>query len=292
MSNFEENSALVLPHYKRNLGYHSRRVQYEIPKEEQILFEIDENSLDSSSQTYAESHFANLMNVAKKIPKNSIEEKKVENEKKKKNLEEIKREENDINEHLLNSKSISIENILKSQHFINKILNKKPEEPKLAEIPKLQSKIGRHIFNKSQLSNYPKTIQNEEEIQKNEKNFKSFLNTKETEETQQNQLSPQYTDKQTFQSSTTFDPQFQKQKNEKPKKKKKKESLLKKRKKKNSFESFSFWNFIETIKTNLKNLIPFIFNFISKILKINPFKTNEFQGRDQRITSETTYQNF
>eukprot|EP01080_Neovahlkampfia_damariscottae_P005208 gene5208-8820_t len=256
-------NSLVLPHYKRNSEYHSRRVKYEIPKDEQILFQIDENSLNTGSQTYSESHYANLMNITKKLPKNSIQEKE-ECEKNKIQKEEEKQQfKKEIKIEELNSKTIPIENVLKSQYFINKTLEKKPQEPKLGEIPKLQSKIGRYPFVKSSLLKYPEILkQDEEELfqtqQKDEKetfkkNFKSNVDIEE----------PLLNTNQQFQRNIEND--FKKQKLNEKQKKPKKESLLKKRKKKNSFESFSFYDFLFKLKENFKNVFPFIFDLLKQI---------------------------
>jgi hypothetical protein len=267
-----DTNALVLPHYKDNFEHHSKKISYNIPKEEQILFEIGPQDLKFESQTYSESHFANLMNISKKNPKNLIQEKKKEFER---SQEEKKQEKVEI-ELPLNLKSISVEKILKTQHFIQKTLNETKEEPKLGNVPSPSSKIGNFQFQKSNLQLYPSILQKQEEIPESRKStgFTSLKEPVNQQELKNENISPQ---QETFQN--TFKP-----------KKQKKESLLKRNKKRK--QEFSFSEFFNILRLNLKYFFPFLFDFFSKILKIYPFITNRIPGDNENTTSaQTRFQN-
>jgi hypothetical protein len=273
-----DSNALILPHYKENLDYHSKRISYNIPKEEQILFEIDPQNLNFESQTYSESHFANLMNISKKNPKNLIKEKKKEFERK----QEEKRQEKEEIELPLNLKSIPIEKILKTQHFIQKTLNETKEEPKLGNVPSPPSKIANFQFQKSNLQKYPSILQKQEEIPTESKNSKKVTTKEPLNQQEEKFKNVNFSTVQQETIQNTFKP-----------KKQKKESLLKRNKKRK--QEFSFHEFFTSLKLNLKNFFPFLFNLFAKLLKINPFTTNRTRNNNEdspyNINAQTRFQN-
>lgn len=80
---FPSMGDLILPHYKNNNSYHNRKLQYEIPKDQQILFPIDTGVHYKDEQTLNEANYANLMRISKKLPHIKMFEPNFENNKSK-----------------------------------------------------------------------------------------------------------------------------------------------------------------------------------------------------------------
>lgn len=59
---------LILPHYKNDNLYHHTKINYEIPKNQQILFPIDTDIHYKDEQTFTEAKLANLMRISKALP--------------------------------------------------------------------------------------------------------------------------------------------------------------------------------------------------------------------------------
>jgi hypothetical protein len=219
-----------------------------------------------------------LMNISKKNPKNLIQEKKKEFERK----QEEKRQEKEEIELPLNLKSIPIEKILKTQHFIQKTLNETKEAPKLGNVPSPPSKIGNFQFQKSNLQQYPSILQKQEEIPTESKNSKKFATKEPLNQQEEKFKNVNFSTAQQETIQNTFKP-----------KKQKKESLLKRNKKRK--QEFSFHEFFTSLKLNLKNFFPFLFNLFAKLLKINPFTTNRTRNNNEdspyNINAQTRFQN-